>query len=158
MVVWLVLGLMPSQLSGFVQAAKKKTCNAVCRTVYLIPSHTQYKPMTRETEAQLEKMRLELRRGVLVLAILGQLRREHYGYSLRQVLSQGGLDIEEGTLYPLIRRLEANGLLTSRWSEASGRKRRYYSLSAVGQDVFQRLRVEWESLSKAINSNVEETS
>ncbi len=79
-----------------------------------------------------EKLRLELRRGALPLAVLAQLREEHYGYSLRRELNNKGLEIDEGTLYPLVRRLEKQGLLTSEWRFDDKRKKRYYRLSGLG--------------------------
>jgi PadR family transcriptional regulator PadR len=86
----------------------------------------------------------ELRRGVLVLAVLAQLRVPQYGYSLRQALIEGGMPIEEGTLYPLVRRLEAQGLLASEWDKAFSPPRRYYRLSAEGKRAFAALRGAWE--------------
>ena len=68
-----------------------------------------------ETTEAFVKLELELRRGVIVLAALSQLRSAQYGYSLRQALSERGMEIDEGTLYPLLRRLESQGLLTSEW-------------------------------------------
>lgn len=100
---------------------------------------------------RIESMRLELRRGVLALAVLLILKQEHYGYSLRKLLQESGLDIEEGTLYPLIRRLEGYGLLTSRWSEGDGRKRRYYQISPEGQSTLDSLSEEWLTLNRTIS-------
>ena len=114
--------------------------------------------MDQELKTRLDKMRLELRRGLLVLAVLGQLKTEHYGYSLRQALSAQGIDIEEGTLYPLIRRLEEQGLLTSNWQEAQGRKRRYYKLSADGEEALAELASDWSSLTQSIEKILEKVS
>jgi DNA-binding PadR family transcriptional regulator len=91
-------------------------------------------------------MVLELRRGVIVLAILSQLRKEHYGYSLREQLAGKGLEVHEGTLYPLLRRLEAQGLLDSRWQIGEGRPRRYYRISSKGRDALGKMKREWSSL------------
>jgi PadR family transcriptional regulator, regulatory protein PadR len=95
-------------------------------------------------------MRLELRRGCLTLAVLGQLRTEHYGYTLRKELAERGMEIDESTLYPLLRRLEAQGLLTSEWREEKRRKKRFYRLSAGGETVFTRLIEEWNAINQAI--------
>ena len=103
------------------------------------------------SEEHLEKLRQELRRGVLVLAVLGSLKQPHYGYSLRKQLQDAGIDIDEGTLYPLVRRLADQGLLDSEWQKGDGRERRYYQLSAVGNDLLANLSSEWKSL----NSNLE---
>ncbi|NQD35960.1 PadR family transcriptional regulator [Permianibacter sp. IMCC34836] len=97
-----------------------------------------------------EKLRLELRRGSLTLAVLVQLRSEHYGYTLRKALAELGLDIDEGTLYPLLRRLEAQGLLTSEWREEDKRNKRFYRLSAEGQPVLEQLLAEWRALDAAL--------
>lgn len=102
------------------------------------------------TTAQLDKMRLELRRGVLVLAVLASLRERHYGYSLRRHLQDAGVDIDEGTLYPLVRRLAEQGLLDSEWQQGEGRERRYYLLSELGAELLQQLTQEWTTLNNAL--------
>jgi PadR family transcriptional regulator, regulatory protein PadR len=103
-----------------------------------------------DRESLIENLRLELRRGCLTLAVLAQLRREHYGYTLRKELAEKGMEIEESTLYPLLRRLEAQGLLTSEWREEEKRNKRFYRLSAEGEEVFTRLLEEWNNLNQAI--------
>jgi PadR family transcriptional regulator PadR len=105
-------------------------------------------------ENPLENLRLELRRGCLVLAVLGQLRTEHYGYTLRKALANHGLAIEENTLYPLLRRLETQGLLTSEWREEDKRNKRFYRLSPEGRKVLKQLLDEWNGLNEAITSIV----
>lgn len=105
-----------------------------------------------------EKLRLELRRGALPLAVLAQLREEHYGYSLRKELNAKGLDIDEGTLYPLVRRLEKQGLLTSEWRSADKRRKRYYRLSDLGAEVLASLLIEWRSLNACLDRIIEEKS
>ena len=99
-----------------------------------------------------DTLSLELRRGALVLAVLTQLHREEYGYSLKKLLGEKGLDIDEGTLYPLLRRLEAQGLLKSAWRIEDARPRRYYRLSAQGERLERELVAEWRALTKAIGS------
>jgi PadR family transcriptional regulator PadR len=103
-----------------------------------------------------DKLRLELRRGALPLAVLAQLRQEHYGYSLRKELNAQGLDIDEGTLYPLVRRLEKQGLLSSEWRSEDKRRKRYYRLSALGGEVLASLLLEWRSLNDSIDRIVQE--
>lgn len=100
--------------------------------------------------AQPDKLKLELRRGVLVLAVLASLREPHYGYSLRRQLQDAGVDIDEGTLYPLIRRLADQGLLDSEWKQGEGRERRYYQLSTLGTERLKQLTQEWTSLNSVI--------
>ncbi|HVK50187.1 MAG TPA: PadR family transcriptional regulator [Pseudoxanthomonas sp.] len=91
------------------------------------------------------KLELELRRGVLVLAVLSQLREFQYGYSLRQALALRGMPIEEGTLYPLLRRLESQGLLASEWRIEEGPPRRYYRLNDAGEALLVELTVFWDA-------------
>ena len=98
-----------------------------------------------------ESLRAELRRGSLGLAVLARLRVERYGYTLRQALADDGLEMEESTLYPLLRRLESKGLLISEWREEEKRKKRFYILSAAGEDMLQRLVKEW----RIINASIE---
>jgi PadR family transcriptional regulator, regulatory protein PadR len=98
------------------------------------------------SEEHLEKLRQELRRGVLVLAVLGSLKQPHYGYSLRKQMQDAGIDIDEGTLYPLVRRLADQGLLDSEWHQGDGRERRYYQLSPMGTELLAKLSSEWQAL------------
>jgi len=107
------------------------------------------------TDNRLDKMRGELRRGVLVLAVLASLKQHHYGYSLRKQLQEAGIDIDEGTLYPLVRRLAEQGLLDSEWQQAEGRERRYYQLSAPGSELLQQLSEEWQQLNGALGNLLE---
>lgn len=101
------------------------------------------------------RMRMELRRGALVLAVLAVLREEHYGYSLRKKLIAAEIDIEEGTLYPLIRRLEGYGLLESQWRANEGRKKRYYTISAEGESLLAALSEEWHSMNDSLGNLLE---
>jgi DNA-binding PadR family transcriptional regulator len=98
------------------------------------------------TDTNVDNILLELRRGALVLGVLSQLDEEQYGYSLLTRLEEQGLDIDQGTLYPLLRRLEAQGLLESVWRIEEARPRRYYELSAQGRELFPRLKAEWGKL------------
>jgi PadR family transcriptional regulator PadR len=103
------------------------------------------------TEADMfEPLRQELRRGTLILAVLGQLRTEHYGYTLRRALAQAGVEIDEGALYPMLRRLESQGLLTSEWREEEKRNKRFYRLSDAGCAVLDRLVDEWRGMNSAV--------
>lgn len=102
------------------------------------------------------KLEQELRRGVLVLATLSQLRSAQYGYSLRQALAERGLAIEEGTLYPLLRRLEGQGLLASEWRIEDGPPRRYYTLSPQGEALFASLTQSWRHLAGIVEGLVSE--
>jgi len=99
-----------------------------------------------------ETLRQELRRGTLILAVLAQLKVERYGYGLRQALSGVGLEIDEGALYPMLRRLEGQGLLTSEWREEDKRKKRFYRLSPEGETVLARLSAEWRAMNTTLQS------
>jgi len=99
-----------------------------------------------------DTLRLELRRGCLVMAVLGALKTERYGYTLRKTLSDSGMNIEESTLYPLLRRLEAQGLLVSEWRAEDNRNKRFYRLTAEGRIVLKRLLAEWESLDNSLGN------
>ena len=105
----------------------------------------------RDAKENREVGLVELRRGVLVLAVLSQLRRRQYGYSLRQALAEGGMPVEEGTLYPLLRRLEAQGLLASEWDAGTAPPRRYYRLNADGKHALSELTDAWRAQVGAIN-------
>lgn len=103
----------------------------------------------------LAKLEAELRRGVLVVAVLSRLHEPRYGYSLRQDLDEAGLPIEEGTLYPLLRRLESQGVLVSSWDTDGGSPRRYYSLSRGGKRMYRSLRETWRRQVDVIDTLVE---
>lgn len=128
--------------------------------MYYTVSVTHYaapgtKPMNPES---FENLRLELRRGCLVLAVLAALRREQYGYTLRKTLAEHGLEIDEGTLYPLLRRLETQGLLASEWREEEKRKKRFYLLSPGGAEVLDQLLAEWRGIDTSIQEVLKEQS
>jgi DNA-binding PadR family transcriptional regulator len=98
------------------------------------------------TNESLENAILEMRRGVIVMAVLSQLDKEQYGYSLINGLKEHGLEIDQGTLYPLLRRLEGQGLLQSNWRIEADRPRRYYMLSNEGRILLPRLKEEWTGI------------
>ncbi len=98
----------------------------------------------------LENLRLELRRGAVVLAVLAALRTEQYGYTLRKTLAGQGMTVEEGTLYPLLRRLEAQSLLVSEWREVDNRSKRFYRLSPEGRQMLKLLAAEWKDISASL--------
>ncbi len=103
-----------------------------------------------------ESMTLELRRGAIILSVLSQLGDERYGYSLRERLADKGMPIPEGTLYPLLRRLESMGLLTSDWKVVDGRPRRYYRTSPAGSELLAKMETEWRALVETVNGLLEE--
>jgi PadR family transcriptional regulator PadR len=97
-----------------------------------------------------DNLRLELRRGSVIVAALAQLRTEHYGYALRKALEEQGLPVDEDTLYPLLRRLESQGLLVSEWREEDRRRKRFYRISRTGQSLLERLLAEWRDINAAL--------
>ncbi len=105
-----------------------------------------------------ENLRLELRRGAVVVAVLARLRTEAYGYELRKSLLDQGMDIEENTLYPLLRRLEAQGLLDSEWREEDKRNKRFYRLAAEGQVILDRLLEERGEIEASLRRIIEENA
>jgi PadR family transcriptional regulator PadR len=111
---------------------------------------------TNPTPELFENLRLELRRGCLILAVLGQLRMERYGYTLRKALADDGLPIDEGTLYPLLRRLESQGLLLSEWREEEKRNKRFYRLSPEGEQILRQLLEEWHNINGSLRRILQE--
>jgi DNA-binding PadR family transcriptional regulator len=104
----------------------------------------------------LSGMITELRRGTLTLAVLSQMKKPQYGYSLLQCLEEKGVQIEANTLYPLMRRLESQGLLENNWDTSSARPRKYYVLSAAGLELFEALKKEWLDTCQAMSGLLKE--
>jgi PadR family transcriptional regulator PadR len=107
--------------------------------------------------AVFDNLRLELRRGCLSVAVLAALRTEQYGYTLRKMLSEHGLTVDEGTLYPLLRRLETQGLLVSEWREEGKRTKRFYRLSPDGGRMLDQLLAEWRSIDASLKAILTES-
>jgi DNA-binding PadR family transcriptional regulator len=104
-----------------------------------------------ENDELVQNMLLELRRGVLSIAVLSQLSKEEYGYSLLKALSDLGMEIDQSTLYPLLRRLETQGLLQSDWRIVDeARPRRYYVISPQGRAVLNKLKKEWSAMTQTM--------
>lgn len=100
-------------------------------------------------------MKQEIRRGTQVLAVLSLMDEPQYGYSLVQALSERGLEIEQNTLYPLLRRLEKQGLLVSDWDTLGSRPRRYYKISEEGREARKLLAEEWKQLTVLLSPLLE---
>ncbi len=112
---------------------------------------TQYKSEVNPLNELLNSLTTELRRGTLTLAVLSQLHTPQYGYSLVQLLERSGIDIDQSTLYPLLRRLEKQELVTSNWDTQESRPRKYYEISSFGRVIFNQLKIEWESMNRELN-------
>lgn len=95
---------------------------------------------------------IELRRGVQIIVVLQLLKKPQYGYSLLSILESNGIEIEAGTLYPLLRRLESQKLLESTWDTTESRPRKFYEISDYGIEVLNILIKEWTSINKQINN------
>jgi len=109
--------------------------------------------MTDETvQAQTQNFIQELRRGVIILAVLSQLYEEQYGYSLMKRLEDQGMQIDQGTLYPLLRRLEEQNILESKWQVETSRPRRYYLLSDFGKKVMEEMTGEWSRIKQTVDN------
>lgn len=106
----------------------------------------------------IEKLTLELRRGVIVLACLSQLDEPSYGYELQQRLAAQGMEIEQGTLYPLLRRLEEQGLLGEEWIVEASRPRKYYRLTDAGTRARAELKEQWDEMSAVLDALLEPKS
>ena len=94
---------------------------------------------------------LELRRGTLILMVLSQLKEPMYGYLLVQKLQKAGVPMEANTLYPLMRRLEGQGLLQSRWNTDETKPRKYYQITPEGSVVLERVTAHWKEFSHRVN-------
>jgi len=123
----------------------------VCFTQYNICEVINLK----DTDEMLDSLVMELRRGAVILGVLSRLFESQYGYTLVQDLEAKGFAIEPGTLYPLLRRLEKQGLLESSWDTSESRPRRYYRLSSRGKEVYKKLCVEWQELNEKITQLIE---
>ena len=103
-------------------------------------------------QSQYQNYKVELRRGTQILIVLSQLKQQEYGYSLLQKLLDQDVVIEAGTLYPLMRRLEKQGVLESEWDTTESRPRKYYQLSKDGYELYQYLVDEWNAIVTEIAS------
>jgi PadR family transcriptional regulator PadR len=97
----------------------------------------------------------ELRRGTVVLACLSVLRTPHYGYALLSTLAEAGIAVDGNTLYPLLRRLEKQGLLRSEWNTDEARPRKYYEATPLGLEVLDLLATEWSELDRTMQQILE---
>ena len=89
---------------------------------------------------------LEIERGVLTLNVLSQLTERRYGYQIIQNLVDVGLAVDQGMIYPLLRKLEQQGLLVGDWIVGDTRPRRYYVLSEDGRSLLMHLTKEWKRI------------
>lgn len=116
-----------------------------------LPSSWRHGRAAFQGELDVEPFRQELRRGCLALAVLAALRTEQYGYTLRQSLQRRGLSVEQGTLYPLLQRLETQGFLVSEWRQEGRRQKRFYRLSPAGFSMLEHMQREWREIARTID-------
>ena len=112
--------------------------------------------MTEDMQGVLVSLQQELRRGAIVLCVLSLLSKPRYGYALVEHLEKSGMPVEPGTLYPLLRRLEKQGLLVSEWETAGPKPRKYYAMSRDGRRVFDLLLKDWADMQTTINAMIQE--
>lgn len=120
---------------------------------YIPPS---WRPTASRRDPNIEPFRQELRRGCLALAALSELRTEQCGYTLRRSLKRQGLSVEQGTLYPLLKRLETQGFLVSEWRHEGRRQKRFYRLSTSGLRLFELLEREWHEMGRTLSAIVDQ--
>jgi len=109
-----------------------------------------------EEKVNMDALTLELKRGTQVLGVLSQLKTPMYGYSLVEKLAAKGMEIDKNTLYPLLRRLEKQGLLKSEWNVEEARPRRYYVISETGKQVLAELAKAWDTLDDTVRRLLKE--
>ena len=98
---------------------------------------------------------LELRRGTLILLVLSQMKEPTYGYNLVKRLNDRDIPMDANTLYPLMRRLEGQGLLKSQWDTGEGKPRKYYQITPEGLGVLEKTKQYWDLFSKNVSAMLE---
>ena len=109
-----------------------------------------------EEKNLLPTLLLELRRGMLTISVLSQMKEPRYGYALVQNLEEKGVAIDPNTLYPLLRRLESQGLLESKWETGGAKPRKYYRRTPMGDEVFSALTRHWKRTAESVDDLLEE--
>lgn len=107
-------------------------------------------------EETVQGLQQELRRGTLILLVLGQLRQKTYGYSLVKKLNDSEIPMDPNTLYPLLRRLEGQGLLASEWDTGESKPRKYYQITEQGMEALEKTRIYWKNFSEKVDELLEE--
>jgi DNA-binding PadR family transcriptional regulator len=112
--------------------------------------------MTEDMRGVLANVQQEMRRGAIILCVLSLLQTPRYGYALVERLQTSGMPVEPGTLYPLLRRLEKQGLLQSEWETAGPKPRKYYVMSEEGREAYRLLSRDWTEMQATINDMIQE--
>lgn len=113
--------------------------------------------MDKTVIESVDKLKQEMRRGIIVLAAMSRLHEFQYGYALLKTLNDSHFEIGQDTLYPLLRRLEEQGLLDSEWRVDDPRPRRYYRLNQSGLEVYQHLKIAWNEIEKSTRRIINES-
>lgn len=107
------------------------------------------------TEELVSGLILELRRGTLILMVLSQLKEPTYGYQLVRKFNDSGIPMDANTLYPLMRRLEGQGLLQSQWETGEAKPRKYYQTTLLGLAVLEQAKARYYEYSQNVNKLLE---
>ena len=113
--------------------------------------------MNDQTLENVEKLKQEMRRGIIVVAVMSRLQDFQYGYAMLKNLNDKGFEIGQDTLYPLLRRLEEQAMLESEWRTDDARPRRYYRLNQTGREALELLKAEWNNLNEIVRRITNET-
>lgn len=135
-----------------------KKINNVYLTIVYVVQYNKCEVIHMSDNSLLTNLVIELRRGTQIIAVLSQLKENQYGYSLLQKLEENHIVIEAGTLYPLLRRLESQGILSSEWDTTESRPRKYYHLSQLGESILSDLKDEWMKLKNEMDELFKENS
>ena len=111
-----------------------------------------------EERGLLESLLLELRRGTLVLSGLIAFREPHFAHSLVHFMEEKVVAIDPNTLYPLLRRLERQGLLESRWETDGPKPRKYYTRTPFGDEIFEALKCQWREMAAGVEGLLKKES
>ena len=106
-------------------------------------------------EELLSALVLELRRGTIVLCVLSRLKEPKYGYDLIRQLEEKGINVDTSTLYPLLRRLEKQGVLISEWITDESKPRKYYKRTILGDELYKDLAIQWKEMNNSMNELIQ---
>ena len=145
---------------GHIEAEKilpkpTEKCLTWCAENSIIAIHNKARGDCLNIEQTVSGLILELRRGTLILLVLSQLRQPMYGYSLVKKLNDHGIPMDANTLYPLMRRLEGQGLLSSQWDTGEAKPRKYYRITPDGLMVLEKTKEYWKTFSTNVDELLE---
>jgi len=103
------------------------------------------------TDPDIGSLETEMNRGFLQILVLALLEKDMYGYSMVKHIERLGYRVEENTLYPLLRRLEKNGLVASKWELGEDRPRKFYAITAAGRALRASLLDVWKNQNRILS-------